>query len=538
MPNHRYSWLLAVTAALILGLSLQPAYAHGFGERYDLPVPLYLYVSGAGIAVALSFAAIGYFLRGQRVRGGYPTFDLLRLWAGRLLAHPILLLAVRAVSVGLFLLTVAAGALGSQAPVENLAPTMVWILWWVGIAYVSALLVNVWALINPLKIIFDWADALYRRFNPGDQLSLGRSYPEKLGVWPSFVLFFIFAWVELVYPNSATPRNIAFCIVAYSMVTWTGMVIYGKDVWLSKGEAFSVVFGLLARFAPSEVRVQDPARCKVCPAQCEASSDGCVDCYRCFAVAGETSRRLNIRPFGAGLLRDQAASPSLLALVVLVLATVTFDGFTATPVWVERLVLATVTFDGFTATPVWVDIVSALLPIFDFLGGNRVTGVETMGLLAFPALFLLVYWAFSLAMTSASGSVISAQMLARLFVFSLVPIALAYHLAHFLSFLLIQGQLIIPLASDPFGYGWNLLGTAEFSPNIAIVGARFAWITSVISIVAGHVIAVYVAHVVALKRLPHRAALRSQYPMLVLMVGYTMVSLWILAQPITEFTGS
>ena len=482
MSNRRLKWFLAVTAALVLGLSLQPVYAHGFGERYDLPVPLYLYVTGAGLAVALSFAAIGYFLRGQRGHGGYPTFNLLQLRVGRLLAHPVLLLAVRTASVALFLLTVAAGALGSQAPIENLAPTMVWILWWVGIAYVSALLGNV------------WADALYRRLNPGDQLSLGLNYPEKLGVWPSFILFFIFAWIELVYPNSPIPRNIAFYIVAYSMVTWTGMVIYGKEVWLSKGEAFSVVFGLLARFAPSEVKVQN-------------------------TDAGETSRQFNIRPFGAGLLRDQEASPSLLALVV--------------------LVLSTVTFDGFTATPVWVDIVSALLPLFDFLGPNRVTGVETMGLLAFPALFLLVYWAFSLAMASVSGSPVPAQMLARLFVFSLVPIALAYHLAHFLSFLLIQGQLIIPLASDPFGYGWNLLGTAEFSPNIAIVGARFAWITSVISIVAGHVIAVYVAHVVALKRLPNRAAaLRSQYPMLVLMVGYTMVSLWILAQPITEFTGS
>ena len=493
MSNRRFSWLLAITAALVLGLFLQPVYAHGFGQRYDLPVPLYLYVTGAGLAVALSFAAIGYFVRGQHGLGGYPTFNLLQLRAGRLLAHPVLLLAVRVVSVALFLLTVAAGALGTQAPIDNLAPTMVWILWWVGIAYVSALLGNVWALINPLKIIFEWADALYRRFNPGDELSMGLSYPEKLGVWPAFALFFIFAWIELVYPGSSLPRNIAVYIVAYSMITWVGMVVYGKEVWLSKGEAFSVVFGLLARFAPSEVKVQDPAQC-------------------------ESSRQLNIRPFGAGLLRDQVASPSLLALVV--------------------LLLSTVTFDGFTATPVWVDIVSAALPMFDFLGAHRVTGVETAGLLAFPALFLLVYWGFSLAMASASGNAVPAQRLARLFVFSLVPIALAYHLAHFLSFLLIQGQLIIPLASDPFGYGWDLLGTAEFSPNIAIVGARFAWITSVISIVAGHVVAVYVAHVVALKRLPDRtAALRSQYPMLVLMVGYTMVSLWILAQPITEFRG-
>ncbi len=485
--------LAAVTAALVLGLTLQPAYAHGFGERYDLPVPLYLYVGGAGMAVALSFAAIGYFLKGSG-HGGYPTFDLLQLRVGRLLAHPIPLLAVKTASVALFLLTVAAGALGNQAPIENLAPTMVWILWWVGIAYVSALLGNVWALINPLSIIFDWSDALYRRLNPGDRLSLGVSYPKKLGVWPAFVLFFIFAWIELVYPGSSTPRNIAFYLVAYSIVTWTGMVVYGKEAWLSKGEAFSVVFGLLARFAPTEVKVQD-------------------------TDSGETSRQLNVRPFGAGLLRDREASPSMLALVV--------------------LVLATVTFDGFTATPVWVDILSALLPLFDFLGGNRVTGAETMGLLAFPVLFLMLYRTFCLAMELTSGSALPAHRLAGLFVFSLVPIALAYHLAHFLSFLLIQGQLIVPLASDPFGYGWNLLGTAQFSPNIAIVGARFAWITSVVSIVAGHVVAVYVAHVVALKRLPNRtAALRSQYPMLVLMVGYTMVSLWILAQPITEFRGS
>ena len=125
--------------------------------------------------------------------------------------------------------------------------------------------------------------------------------------------------------------------------------------------------------------------------------------------------------------------------------------------------------------------------------------------------------------------------MARAFVFSLVPIALAYHLAHFLSFLLIQGQLIIPLASDPFGFGWNVLGTAGYQVNIGIVDARFAWFTAVAAIVAGHIIAVYLAHVIAIRTLRDRPlTLRSQYPMLGLMVGYTMVSLWILAQPIVE----
>jgi hypothetical protein len=103
---------------------------------------------------------------------------------------------------------------------------------------------------------------------------------------------------------------------------------------------------------------------------------------------------------------------------------------------------------------------------------------------------------------------------------------------------LIQGQRIVPLVSDPLGFGWDLFATAGYQPDIGIVGARFAWYTAVTAIVVGHIVAVYVAHVIALREFPdRRRALASQYPMLVLMVSYTMVSLWILAQPIVETGG-
>jgi hypothetical protein len=119
------------------------------------------------------------------------------------------------------------------------------------------------------------------------------------------------------------------------------------------------------------------------------------------------------------------------------------------------------------------------------------------------------------------------------FVTSLVPIAIAYHLAHYLSFLLINGQLLIPLASDPFGFGWNLFGSADYSPDIAVVGAKFAWYAALSAIVAGHIIAVSLAHAAALKiHGDGWSAMRSQYPMLLLMVGYTIAGLWILAQPL------
>ncbi len=134
--------------------------------------------------------------------------------------------------------------------------------------------------------------------------------------------------------------------------------------------------------------------------------------------------------------------------------------------------------------------------------------------LAFPLVFVLVYLAFARWTAWMADDELPTGTVARLFVLSLVPIAIAYHLAHYFTYLLIQGQLLIRLASDPLGFGWNLFGTARYRPDIGIVGARAVWYTAVIAIVLGHVIAVYVAHVVALREFrDRRAALRTQLPM-------------------------
>jgi hypothetical protein len=194
-----------------------------------------------------------------------------------------------------------------------------------------------------------------------------------------------------------------------------------------------------------------------------------------------------------------------------------------------------VAFDGFTATPAWARLESVLYAALAPVGDGRLTVIGTLGLIAFPIAFVLVYGLFAAWMARAAGGELSTGAIARMFVLSLVPIAIAYHLAHYLTYLLIQGQLVIRLASDPFGLGWNLLGTGHYRPDVGIVGARFAWYAAVVAIVLGHIIAVYVAHLIALREFSdRRRAIRSQFPMLVLMVGYTMVSLWIIAQPIVE----
>ncbi len=98
---------------------------------------------------------------------------------------------------------------------------------------------------------------------------------------------------------------------------------------------------------------------------------------------------------------------------------------------------------------------------------------------------------------------------------------------------MIQGQLIIPLISDPFGFEWVLFGTIDYKINIALVNAKLPWLVGLISIIIGHVMAVVTAHIIAIRYIERREmALRSQYPVLLLMVGYTILSLWILAQPL------
>ena len=453
--------------------------AHGFGQRYDLPVPLWLYMTGAAAAVACSFLVVGVFVRGTHGQRPYPRLDLLRLPVGRLLAHPVCLFCLRLLSVLLFVLLLLTGLLGDPHPMRNLAPTLVWIVWWVGLAYVSTLGGNLWAVLNPWQVLFTWAAALAHRVIPTLELTLPLPYPRALGQWPGVLLFLAFAWIELVFAGSAVPARLALLILGYSGITWTGMALFGPEVWLKHGEAFSLVFGLLARFAPTEVRVVAPAVCRACRLDCWDQDGECIDCYACFRRAELPQRQWNLRPFAVGLLWHRVTSTSEMAFVLLLLATVTFDGLMATPLWA-----------GIETT------LDALLP---HLGAVRLVGLRTLGLVALPLLCLGIYHAFCWLMAVVSGRRLSGGTLARAFIFTLVPIALAYHVAHYFSFLLIQGQFILPLLSDPFGVGWDLLGTAGYRPNIGLVGARFAWFTAITAIVAGHVIAVSLAHLVALR---------------------------------------
>ena len=506
------SWVLSTVFVLLLP---ETATAHGFGQRYDLPIPLPFWVFGAGATILLSFALVTVFARGTAGSFRYPRVNLFRWPVFQILSHRAVLFAIRTGGVIALGAAVTAGFWGDPSPYKNLSPVLVWVIWWVGVVYACALIADLWSLMNPFRTLFAWAETIVSRWLGGRHLSFERPYPKAMEMWPAVVGLVVFFWAELLWPGGSVPRNLAIAITLYGLVTWVGMVIYGREIWLQNADPFSVVFGVFARFAPLEMRVRSHDSGQHCHGYlCRYQSGSCVNGYVCLSKASADQIEWNLRPPAVGLLQERRVPVSMMVFVL--------------------ILLASVTFDGFLETPLWIDILNRTL-------GDEIFFVGNMALILFPMIFCLVYlffcWMMLRSAVLAGGhpsewNVRSTLEVACTFILTLVPIAIAYHLAHYLSFLLITGQYLIPLISDPLGLGWDLFGTAEYRTNIGVLNAKAAWYAAVFSVVCGHVFAVYIAHVAAKRAFGDaRVALWSQIPMVVLMVVYTMLSLWILAQP-------
>lgn len=484
--------VLAIAAGI--AVSATPASAHAFGARYDLPLPLWLYLTGAGAAVALTFAILVLFMRDRPRRWSNEGLEITGTLVGRILLRPWLRMALNVLGVALFALVLITGLFGVDNALKNFAPTFVWVIWWVGLAFIVALIGNIWPVLNPWDTLFRWRLGLARRAGTIRQDDGRVPYPAWLGVWPSILFFMVFAWTELISDSGEKPRTLALLIVAYTMLQLAGMGIYGRRSWLARGEVFSRFFDVLGRMAPLHGRYE---------------GDGA---------------RLWLRPYGGGLAVRDPVSVSMTVFVIVMLSTVTFDGFVETPAWA-----------GFLD---WLGENRTLRSPLVWLQTNGIDLlmlVKTLALVLFPCVFLGVFIGVCALSSRLGGGRVGVGETAGTQVLSLVPIAVAYHVAHYLSYLLLAGQLIIPLFSDPFGWGWDLFGTADRTIDITVINTKTVWYTAIVAIVTGHVLAVYLAHVMALASYSERrAALRSQVPMLMLMVLYTMCSLWILSQPIVE----
>jgi hypothetical protein len=448
--------------------------AHGIGGIRDLPVPLWLFYYGATIVLLISFVALWALWKRPVLRKasrGRPLPDALE----RILCSRVLRVAAGAVAFALLVLVATAAVVGDRSTDENLAPRFVFVFFWLGIPFAVVLFGNIWSVLNPWRAAADAVHWIAERGGLGWQTPF--DYPARLGRWPGAMLLFCFAALELAYWEPGDPRALAVAIVVYSLITWLGMLAFGRETWTANGEAFSVYFGLLARIAPF----------------------------------GESEGRLVVRwPFTG--LADLDARPGTLPFVAVMLGSVAFDGFSQTEIWVDFR--ANLMAPVIERSPDLADVLGTLLAI----GGLALVVIA-------------VALAYVAAVRAAAYAVDYDGDLIGPFVGSLVPIAMAYVVAHYFSFFVRESQYVAPFASDPFGFGWDLLGTADVRPSLTPLGPKTVWYAQVAALVVGHVAGLVVAHdrAVELFESPRKAAV-SQYAMLALMVVYTVAGLWLLSR--------
>ena len=448
--------------------------AHGLGGVRDLPVPSSFFYSTAAVVLVASFVALGALWK-RPLLERHAEGRRLPAALQRILLSGVLRVLVQAVAVGLFALTFASALFGTTVELLNFAPTFVYVIFWIGVPVLSVFLGDVWRLLSPWRAIADfvvWAIEL-----TGRAARPVLAAPPGVGRYPAAAALFAFVALELTHPRPADPRTLAVAIALYTYWALAGMAMYGREVWTRQGEGFAVAFGLLARIAPLAVR------------------DGAVVVrWPLTGLAG--AERL----------------PGTLAFLAVLIGSTSFDGFSRTTFWQD------------TVSDVRARYADESVRVLDLV----TTAVNLAGLTVFVLAVVLTYL---LAVGWARRLVHAPRSLVADFVLPLVPIAFAYLVAHYFSLFAIQGQFIFTLASDPFGRGWDLLGTADFAPDLTVVSPETVWYVQVIALTLGHVAGLAIAHDRAVALFQNRGdALRSQYPMLALMVLYTVGGLWLLSQ--------
>lgn len=458
----------AIAAALTLLLPATAA-AHGIAGRCSLPIPGWLFGWGASAVLIASFAALAVLWQTPKLQDG----------RGRVLAAiPRLVEVVPGLlGIAFFALVVYAGYAGSQVPVDNIAPTAVFVVLWVAVPILSLLFGDVFRLVNPWRALGRASGWLIRRVG-GDGLAEPLEYPRRMGYWPAAATILAFTWVELCYSDRDDPSTLATIALGYAAIQLVGMTVYGVEQWTSRADGFGVLFNLYSRISPLHWR------------------DG----------------HLRLRRPLAGLTSVEPVSGFVALLAVSIGST---------------------SFDGGSQGTLWSDIAPHLQDFFLSVGLNQRAALEaafTVGLVFMCLLVAGVYALGTLGMRSIDGGR-SVTDLRRRFAHTLVPISLAYVVAHYFSLLAYQGQDVYRLLSDPLGDGSDLLGTAGRAIDYGVISANGIWYVQVGALVIGHVAALALAHDRALVTYRNvREATRSQYWMLAVMVAFTTLGLWLLWQ--------
>jgi hypothetical protein len=364
------------------------------------------------------------------------------------------------------------GLTGGHDPLTNPLPLAVWTVWWIGLVTVQGLLGNHWRWTNPFT---GPAAALARMSGGRPPLRL----PRALGHAPAIVLFMGFAGFLMADIAPADPHRLAVVAGLYWLAMLAGVVLFGPR-WLVRGEALTVLMRSYARTA----------------------------------ILGPVRGRLAAGLPGWKVARGRKVPASLALFILLMLGAGSFDGVNETFWWLVQIGINPLEFPGRSAV------------VAENLVGLLVANV------ALVAIFAVSLWLGE----RIAGTNRTVLQSVRVFAPSILPIALGYHIAHYLTSALVNGQYVLKALNDPLNSGADLLGLGTFHVTTGFLNTpgtvQAIWLTQAGAVVGGHVLAILVAHALAVRG--HGSSWRAtlgQAPLAGFMVAYTFFGLWLLASP-------
>lgn len=461
LPHMR--WVVLV-ALFLFGVA--PANAHTSEQAFVLLLPTDLYIAAGVSAVALTILVVALLPHGA----ANLVFASLTVAS---LSVPKLKTLTSLGSLVFLAFLIVIGLTGTANPLENLLPLVIWTLWWMGFVALQALLGDLWSWINPWTGLYNLLPSFVRNTRP---LTL----PSWVGQWPGVVLFLMFACFMLADIAPEDPRRLAAFVAVYWLFTFACMLLFGAEVWLRRGECFTMLLDRFASLALFQLR----------------------------------SGQLHFGVPGWRITRAGPASWAGAVLVLALLGTGSFDGLNETFWWLARIGINPLEFPGRSAV-VWPTVI---------------------GLLAANALLVVVFavtiW-LGIRLAQSDVTFASAFCLLAL---SVLPIALGYHVAHYLTAFMVQIQYAAIAINDPLGTGLDLFGLSGTYVTTGFFNTRqtveIIWLSQAGAVVLGHVLSVLLGHALATRLFSSpRQAVLSQLPLALFMILYTLFGLWLLATP-------
>jgi hypothetical protein len=438
--------------------------------------------------------------------------------------------AIQLPFVLVFLGTIYAGLFGSFA--RNIAPVLVWTIWWAALIFAVALLGNLWCLVCPWDALASWITRLGGIFKKRPSLSLGLKLPDWLAnVYPAILLFVVLTWMELGWGITNNPRQTA--TLGLGMVASAVGVglIFEKKAFCQSFCFVGRISGMYSMFSPVEIRPRDSRVCGVCTTRdclvgggegyaCPVELDlgkmdtqaRCTSCTECFKSCPTLTPAVQLRAFNQDV--AQAASGRM------------------DEAWLCLTLLALTGFHGLSMTPTWQSFIPGTWDIVGWireLTGLGQLGAFSVGMVAVMLVPVLGYLLCTWLAWLWTDERVAFRELFISYAYSLLPVALFYHLAHNTMHLFMEGQDVVPLLSDPMWTGADWFGTATLHLE-PLLSQDATWYAQVVLICIGHVAGVLASHRIAKRLFPGQRgqAVRSLLPMLVMMVLLSICGLWLM----------